>query len=223
MSIATHLSAIRRNLPPTVELVAVSKYHPEADLREAYAQGQRDFGENIAQELHRKAQNLPPDIRWHFIGHLQTNKVRLIAPHVSLIHSVDSIHLLQAINNSALNLGKTQDCLLQIHIAREQTKFGLTPSDCLSLLDGSEWRNLTSVRIRGLMCIATNTSDTEQLTAEFNQMQTLFNTIQTRHFPSTSSFNLRSWGMSDDYPLAIECGSNMVRIGTAIFGPRPRQ
>ena len=242
MSIATRLEAIRRNLPPDVQLVAVSKYHSEGEIMEAYAHGQRDFGENLPQELHRKALNLPTDIRWHLIGHLQRNKVRLIVPHVSLIQSVDSLRLLRTINDCALSVGRSIDYLLQIHIAQEQTKFGLTPTECLALLSSPEWRDLTCVRLRGLMCIATNTSDTTLLSSEFRQMQTLFNTIHsslltppplqgedgrgllTPHsslLTPHSSFNLRSWGMSNDYTLATAYGSNMVRIGTAIFGPRP--
>ena len=221
MTIAERLRSIKAGLPEGVELVAVSKYHPETDIEEAYRAGQRVFGENLAQELARKAQTLPRDIRWHFIGHLQRNKVKLIAPFVSLVEGVDSLELLRALNREACRLGRTIDCLLQIHIAKEETKFGLTPSECLRLLEGSEWRTLSGVRLRGLMCIATNTDDREQILSEFNAVAALFEQIRLRFFQDIPSFNIRSWGMSDDYPLAILSGSNMVRIGTAIFGSRP--
>lgn len=221
MSISEKLETIKRELPADVELVAVSKFHPESDIMEAYRVGQRAFGENIAQELHSKALSMPKDIRWHFIGHLQRNKVKMIAPFVSMIQGVDSAFLLDVINKEALKAGKKIDCLLQIHVAKEESKFGLSFEECRSLLADGKWRGLAGVRLCGLMCIATNTQDEGEVSREFRLMGDFFNEVKQAHFADEESFNVRSWGMSGDYRLAIASGCNMVRIGTAIFGSRP--
>lgn len=222
-SIAERLQGVRATLPKGITLVAVSKYHSEEEIGEAYAAGQRDFGENHAQELARKAQTLPNDIRWHFIGHLQTNKVKLIMPYVSLIHAVDSWHLLSEINKQALRLERNVDVLLQLHVAEEETKFGLTPDEYDELLSQQPWRELSAVRIRGVMAMATHTDDEAQIAEEFEKVDTIFKQSKANHFADMPHFDLRSYGMSDDYPIALRHGSNIVRIGTAIFGPRQYQ
>ena len=220
MSIAENLHQIRSTLKDGVELVAVSKFHPAERLAEAYAAGQRVFGESRVQELREKQPLLPADVEWHFIGHLQTNKVKYIAPYISLIHAVDSMHLLEEINRQAERVGRSIDCLLELHIAMEETKYGLTPEACRELLKGGEWRELANVRICGLMCMATNTDDESQIRREFRCAENLFNEIKSDFFSDAPNFCIKSWGMSDDYDIAQETGSNMVRIGTAVFGNR---
>ena len=203
-----------------VKLVAVSKYHPVEMLQEAYDAGQRIFGESHVQELDAKQKVLPTDIEWHFIGHLQTNKVKYIAPYVTLIHAVDTLKLLKEINKQAEKAGRAIDCLLQVHVAKEETKFGFLPDELREMLEGSEWKELKNVRIRGLMCMATNTDDESLIHSEFHEVKELFDELKARHFQSGSTFSELSMGMSDDYKIAIEEGSTMIRVGSLIFGAR---
>ncbi len=214
------LRAVRSRLPEGVCLVAVSKYHPVEYLQAAYEEGQRVFGESHEQELRQKVTALPSDIQWHFIGHLQTNKVKYIAPYVSMIEAVDSLKLLKEIEKQAAKHDRTIDVLLELHIAEEETKYGLTPDGCRQLLDGGEWRDMTHVRICGLMMMASNVDDETQIRSEFRQAHQFFDEVKARYFAAAPWFAQRSWGMSHDYPIAVEEGSTMVRVGTAIFGPR---
>ena len=214
------LREVRSQLPEGVCLVAVSKYHPVEYLQAAYEEGQRVFGESHEQELRQKVAALPDDIQWHFIGHLQTNKVKYIAPYVSMIEAVDSLKLLKEIEKQAARNNRTIDVLLELHIAEEETKYGLTPDDCRQLLDGGEWRDMIHVRICGLMMMASNVDDEAQIRAEFRQAHQFFDEVKTRWFADAPWFSQRSWGMSHDYTIAVEEGSTMVRVGTAIFGPR---
>lgn len=218
--VAKNLLAVRAHLPEGVRLTAVSKFHPEEYLMAAYDQGQRVFGESHEQELARKAATLPKDIEWHFIGHLQTNKVKYIAPYIAMIESVDSIKLLREINKQAGKHGRVVRVLLELHIAEEATKYGLTPADCHALLADGEWRTMEHVQICGLMMMASNTDDQAQIAHEFDQAHQLFDQYRAEFFANEPSFCERSWGMSHDYPIAIAHGSTMVRVGTAIFGPR---
>lgn len=214
------IKAIHSQLPPQTRLVAVSKYHPAEAIMEAYEAGQRIFGESHVQELQRKAALLPQDIEWHFIGHLQTNKVKYIAPYVSLIHAVDSERLLAEIDKQGSRIGRKIPCLLQLHIAREETKFGFSIEELLHLLDRGAHLAYNSVIISGLMCMASNVDDEEQIAAEFVRAHALFLTLKDRYFKHNTDFAECSWGMSDDYPLAIAHGSTLVRIGSKIFGSR---
>ncbi len=215
-----HLREVRCQLPEGVCLVAVSKYHPVEYLQAAYDEGQRVFGESHEQELRQKVAALPPDVQWHFIGHLQTNKVKYIAPYVSMIESVDSLKLLREIEKQAARHDRVIDVLLELHMAEEDTKYGLTPDDCRQLLDGDEWKKMAHVRICGLMMMASNVDDEAQIRSEFRQAHQFFDEVKARYFSESPWFAQRSWGMSHDYPLAVEEGSTMVRVGTAIFGPR---
>jgi pyridoxal phosphate enzyme (YggS family) len=201
-----------------VVLVAVSKTKPTEAIMEAYAAGQRDFGENKVQELTDKAEQLPKDIRWHMIGHLQRNKVKYIVPFVYLIHSVDSLRLLRMINKEAGKAGKIVDCLIQIHIAEEDTKYGFDETELSDAL--AEMKDLPNVRIRGLMGMATFTDDSTQIRREFATLKKLFDSTAQRDLPEGTTMEILSMGMSGDYELAIEEGSTMVRIGSAIFGER---
>lgn len=214
------IQAINSQLPPQTRLVAVSKYHPAEAIMEAYEAGQRIFGESHVQELQRKALELPQDIEWHFIGHLQTNKVKYIAPYVSLIHAVDSERLLAEIDKQGKRIGRSIPCLLQLHIAREETKFGFSEEELISLLENGTHLAYTSVNLCGLMCMASNVDDEEQIADEFARAHSLFLTIKDRYFKDNTDFAQCSWGMSDDYPLAIAHGSTLVRIGSKIFGSR---
>lgn len=214
------IKAIHSQLPPQTRLVAVSKYHPAEAIMEAYEAGQRIFGESHVQELQRKAALLPQDIEWHFIGHLQTNKVKYIAPYVSLIHAVDSERLLAEIDKQGSRIGRKIPCLLQLHIAREETKFGFSIEELLNLLDRGAHLAYNSVIISGLMCMASNVDDEEQIADEFARAHALFLTLKDRYFKHNTDFAQCSWGMSDDYPLAIAHGSTLVRIGSKIFGSR---
>ena len=216
-NIAKRIETISATLPKGVTLIAVSKYHPIEAIEAAYSAGQKDFGESKAQDLVVKQQSLPADIRWHFIGHLQSNKIKYIAPFIHLIHSIDSLRLLQEVNKQACKIKRTIPCLLQIHIAQEQTKFGLTPQECIELLDGNEWKALSNVEIRGLMCMASNTDNETQIRAEFAKVKELFDEIKRRFFATDDKFNILSAGMSDDYPIAIQEGSNCIRVGSSIF------
>ena len=218
--IAENLQRIKNALPSNVLLVAISKFNPESAIEEAYAVGQRDFGESKVQELGGKYEHLPKDIRWHFIGHLQTNKVKYIAPYVYLIHSVDSLKLLKEINKHAIQNGRTINYLLQIHVAEEETKFGLTENECIEMLESDDWKALTNVQACGVMGMATNTDNNNQIRAEFVKIHQLFDTLKERFFKEDDSFKEISMGMSGDYSIAIEEGSTMVRIGSSIFGER---
>lgn len=214
------ISEIKQTLPPDIKLVAVSKFHPASMIEDAYDGGQRLFGENHVQELQQKHEVLPKDIEWHFIGHLQTNKVKYIAEYVHLIHAVDTHKLLMEINKQAEKHNRVIDCLLQLHVAQEETKFGFTPQELLDYVEQGEWRALKNVRLCGLMCMASNVDDEKQIASEFEQANTIFNKLKSEYFNNEDCFAIRSWGMSDDYPIAIEYGSNMIRVGSKIFGPR---
>jgi len=218
--IASNLSALNAKLPPEVTLVAVSKNHPPEAIMEAYEAGQRHFGENRVQEMLHKAQQLPTDIRWHLIGHLQTNKVKQVVPLVYLIHSVDSAKLLKEISNSAIREGRVVDILLQVHIAREETKFGLDEEEVELLLEDPLCRNARGIRIRGLMGMATFTGDMDQVSGEFRRLKSLFDRISAQWFAGEGYFNELSMGMTGDFEVAIGEGSTMIRIGTLIFGNR---
>lgn len=219
MSIKENLLQIQQSLPAGVTLVAVSKTKPVSDLMQAYDAGQRIFGENKIQEMTEKYEQMPKDIQWHMIGHVQTNKVKFMAPYVSLIHGVDSLKLLEEINKQALKNHRVIDCLLQIHIAEEETKFGLNEAELDELLKSETFRSLQNIRITGLMGMATFTEDQAQIRKEFQHLKSIF--VQHQQ-PSTNNQQLTtlSIGMSGDYLLAIECGSTMVRIGSSIFGHR---
>ena len=216
-NIAEQIKRISDTLPCGVTLIAVSKYHPADAVMQAYEAGQRDFGESKAQDLVKKHDILPDDIKWHFIGHLQSNKIKYIAPFVHLIHSIDSYKLLQEVNRHGEKQNRRIACLLQIHIAQEETKFGFTPDECMEMLSNNEWQSLKNVVIRGIMCMASNTDDESQIADEFSKVQMLFNKIKEKFFAGNDSFNILSAGMSDDYPIAIKFGSNHIRVGSKIF------
>lgn len=227
--IQKRIEELHRVLPQGVRLVAVSKFHPIEKLQEAYAAGQRIFGESRAQELREKAPAMPHDVEWHFIGHLQQNKVKTVAPVVSMIHAVDSLRLLQEIDRqaerfaaerSAAGLPPAINVLLQLHVAREETKFGFSAEELEAFLAEGSWRQCRRARICGLMCMASNTEDMEQVRREFLMAYNAFHRIRERYFSASSVFAECSWGMSEDYPIALQCGSTLVRIGSYIFGPR---
>jgi pyridoxal phosphate enzyme (YggS family) len=221
MSIADNIKSLKKETEADkVILLAVSKTKPAAVLQEAYDAGQRLFGENQVQELVEKYEQLPKDIEWHLIGHLQTNKVKYIASFVSMIQSVDSVKLLQEINKHAQKADRVIDCLLQIYIADEETKFGLGFDEAIELLRSDEFAACKNVRIRGLMGIATNTDNEKQVKEEYYELKTFFDGIKVSYFRKDDSFNILSMGMSSDYKIAIEQGSNMVRLGSTIFGTR---
>ncbi len=210
--IAAHIAAVRATLPPEVQLVCVSKYHPEACIEEAYAAGERDFGESHVQEVVRKQAALPKDIRWHFIGHLQTNKVRALVPFVYLIQSVDSLRLLETIEREAARIGRTVSVLLEVHVAREETKSGFAPAELDALLQSGVLTTLPHIRVEGIMGMATNTDDTEEIRRCFDTLHTIY--------AAHPEWTILSMGMSEDYPQAVAAGSTMVRVGSAIFGER---
>ncbi|MDB5062092.1 MAG: YggS family pyridoxal phosphate-dependent enzyme [Mucilaginibacter sp.] len=221
MSIADNIISLKKETDAiNVALLAVSKTKPAGDLQQAYDAGQRLFGENMVQELVEKYEVLPKDIQWHLIGHLQTNKVKYIAPFISMIQSVDSIKLLQEINKHAIKNNRVIDCLLQIYIADEETKFGLGFDEAIELLRSEEYAELKNIRIRGLMGIATNTDSEKQIKEEYYELKTFFDGIKLSFFRKEESFDTLSMGMSSDYKLAIEQGSNMIRLGSTIFGGR---
>lgn len=221
MSIATNIETLQADLKPIgVTLVAVSKTKSNEDIMLAYEAGQRVFGENIVQELVAKAESLPQDIQWHQIGHLQTNKVKYIAPFVSMIESVDSVKILKEINKHALRHKRIIDCLLQVHIADEDTKYGLDHAELIELLRDEELAKLQNVKIRGLMGIATNTDNQKVIKEEFYELRMLFDGIKASFFRRDESFDTLSMGMSSDYQIAIANGSNMVRLGSTVFGKR---
>lgn len=213
--VAQALASLRAALPSGVELVAVSKFHPVQRLMEAYDAGQRLFGENRPQELAAKVPQMPADVQWHFIGHLQTNKLKLVLPYVSMVQSVDSLHLLQAIHTWAQDHGRVVDILLELHLGAEQTKHGFTEAEILEIVAGAE--ALPGIRIRGLMGMATNTEDMDVVERDFERIEALFGRLKAMDMPG---FDQLSIGMSSDWPLAVRHGATMVRIGTDIFGPR---
>ena len=216
MTLSDTLVQIKDALPPEVTLVAVSKTKPETDILEAYCTGHRIFGENKVQEMTQKWENLPKDIEWHMIGHVQRNKVKYMAPFVSLIHGVESLRLLKEIDKQAAKNGRCIDCLLQMHIAQEETKFGLDHSELEHLVDSEAFKTLQNVRVVGLMGMATFTENLEQIRKEFVHLRTQFEKLKVR----LPEIHILSMGMSGDYPIAIEEGSTMVRIGSSIFGAR---
>ena len=219
MSISKNLNNIKSQLPAHVTLVAVSKTKPVADLMEAYNAGQRIFGENKIQEMTDKWEVMPKDIEWHMIGHVQTNKVKYMAPYVSLIHGVDSLKLLQEINKQAAKNNRVIDCLLQVYIAEEESKFGLDEQELEEILSSTEFKQLKNIRIVGLMGMATFTDNQNQVKKEFTHLKSIFEQIKPLKTENCELSTL-SMGMSSDYQLAIECGSTMVRIGSSIFGSR---
>lgn len=218
--IQENLNIVRATVPSNVTLIAVSKTKPVADLQEAYDAGQRIFGENKALEMRDKYQELPKDIQWHFIGHLQTNKIKYIAPFVTLIHAIDSLSLLEAVNKEAVKNNRIIDCLLQFHIAQEETKFGLDIEEAKSLLESESFKNLKNINICGVMGMATFTDDVVQVRNEFKNLRNIFEALKENYFKANDSFKEISMGMSDDYPIAIEEGATMVRVGSKIFGAR---
>ncbi|MDY4626218.1 MAG: YggS family pyridoxal phosphate-dependent enzyme [Prevotella sp.] len=220
VDVAKNLRAVLANLPAGVRLVAISKFHPNEYIEAAYAAGQRIFGESHEQELAQKVKTLPKDIEWHFIGHLQTNKVKYIAPYISMIEAVDSMKLLREINKQALKNNRVIPVLLELHIAEEETKYGLTLDACRELLEAGEWRDLKGVSIHGLMMMASNVDDEGQIRKEMLTAAQFFDEVKERYFADCPEFKERSWGMSHDYKIAVECRSTMVRVGTSIFGPR---
>lgn len=220
VDVAKNLRAVLANLPAGVRLVAISKFHPNEYIEAAYAAGQRIFGESHEQELAQKVKTLPKDIEWHFIGHLQTNKVKYIAPYISMIEAVDSMKLLREINKQALKNNRVIPVLLELHIAEEETKYGLTLDACRELLEAGEWRDLKGVSIHGLMMMASNVDDEGQIRKEMLTAARFFEEVKEKYFADCPEFKERSWGMSHDYKIAVECRSTMVRVGTSIFGPR---
>jgi pyridoxal phosphate enzyme (YggS family) len=218
--IKENLNIVKASVPSNVTLIAVSKTKPVSDLQEAYDAGQRIFGENKALEMRDKHQVLPNDIQWHFIGHLQTNKIKYIAPFVTLIHAIDSLSLLGAVNKEAAKNNRVIDCLLQFHIAQEETKFGLDMEEAKSMLESESYKNLNNINICGVMGMATFTDNAAQVRDEFKNLKNIFETLKENYFKENDSFKEISMGMSDDYPIAIEEGATMVRVGSKIFGAR---
>ena len=215
-----NLREVLGNLPAGVNLVAISKFHPNEYIEAAYAEGQRIFGESHEQELARKVESLPKDIEWHFIGHLQTNKVKYIAPYISMIESVDSLKLMKEINKQAAKHDRVVKVLLELHIAEEDTKSGFSFDECRELLEAGEWKTMEHVQICGIMMMASNTDDEQQIAQEFDAAYAFFKEVKEKYFADDDAFCERSWGMSHDYRIAVKHGSNMVRVGTTIFGPR---
>lgn len=220
MSIASNIENLRHDIPQTVKLVCVSKFHPDEDLMEAYQTGERIFGESRVQEMAGKHERLAKDIEWHFIGHLQKNKVKYIAPFVHLIHGVDSFELLSEVNRQALKAERIISCLLQIHIAKEDTKFGFSEEEIIEMLNAEVWKSFKNIKICGLMGMATFTDDKKQVKQEFHGLHQLFGKIKNEFFASDCDFKEISMGMSDDFHQAIDAGSTMVRVGSLIFGSR---
>ena len=215
-----NLEKVLKTIPSNVLLVAVSKTKPVEDIQEAYDAGQRVFGENHALEMRDKHEVLPKDIEWHFIGHLQTNKIKYIIQYVRLIHSIDTFNLLQAVNKEAVKHDRVVDCLLQFHIAEEETKFGLSMEEAEEILNSDIFKAMKNVRICGVMGMATNTDDMVQVRKEFKHLKDIFDTLKAKYFTDSEWFKEISMGMSHDYPIAIEEGSTMVRVGSKIFGER---
>ena len=211
---------ILREIPENVQLIAVSKLHPASEVAAAYALGQRDFGENWAQEMREKHEILPQNIRWHFIGHLQTNKIKYIIPYVHLIHSIDSFKLLQEVDRQAAKHGRVVGCLLQFHVATEETKFGFSMDECEQMLQSLKFSSLKNVDIKGVMGMASFTDDTAQVRREFQTLHGFFTKLKEEYFSEKADFKEISMGMTSDYPIAIEEGSTMIRVGSALFGAR---
>lgn len=220
VSVTDNLHKLREAVPAGVALVAVSKFHPASALKEAYDTGQRMFGESRALELEAKALELPGDIEWHFIGHLQTNKVKKVVAHATMIHSVDSDRLLQTINAEALKTGRRPGVLLQLHVAREETKFGFTPDELIAFVTPELVGLLDGVEIRGVMGMASNVDDEDRIRADFREIRNVFDHLKATVFAGSPSFDTVSMGMSHDWPIAVDEGSTMVRVGTSIFGER---
>lgn len=220
MSVESNLSEIQKNIPANCTLIAVSKTQPAERIREAYNAGHRVFGENRAQEMQAKYEELPKDIAWHMIGHLQTNKVKYIASFVTLIHSIDSLKLLEEVNRQATRFGRNISCLLQVHIAGEETKFGFSFDEVATLMSSSFWQESHNVSVKGLMGMATFTDDHQQVRREFRGLKAFFDKLGSSSLPAAVTMETLSMGMSGDYRIAIEEGSTMVRVGTAIFGER---
>jgi pyridoxal phosphate enzyme (YggS family) len=223
MSIASAIEEIKKTLPKHVQLVAVSKFNPIEALQEAYEAGQRLFGESQAQEMVPKAQAMPDDVKWHFIGHLQTNKVKYIAPYVACIESVDSLKLLVEINKQAAKIGRVIPCLLQFHVAQEETKWGLTKEECEEILSSEEFTNLRNVRIDGVMGMASNTDNEARIRADFAEITRMFVYLKLHYFAASQHFKHISMGMTHDYPIAVKEGATLVRVGSGIFGERMYQ
>lgn len=223
MSVAENIDLIKANLPKNVKLIAVSKTKPAELLMEAYRNNQRAFGENKVQEMVWKHDELPKDIEWHFIGHLQTNKVKYIAPFVHLIHGVDSFKLLKAVDKEAGRADRVIRCLLQFHIAEEETKFGFSPDEAIEMLSSTEFKELKNIRISGVMGMATYTDDENQIRKEFSGLKLIFDRLKADFFAEDPTFSEISMGMSGDYLIAVEQGSTLVRIGSTIFGERENQ
>ena len=219
-SITENITQIRKEIPANVALIAVSKFKPLGAIKEAYDAGQQLFGENKTQEMTEKYQLLPKDIQWHFIGHLQTNKVKYIIPYVTMIHSVDSEKLLQEINRLSEKNNRIVDCLLQFYIATEETKFGFSLPEAEKMLSDNTFQTLKNIRICGVMGMATFTDNQDVIRSEFKTLKTYFQTLKDRYFANQSAFKEISMGMTDDYSIAIEEGSTMIRVGSAIFGKR---
>ncbi|MDD6379496.1 MAG: YggS family pyridoxal phosphate-dependent enzyme [Prevotella sp.] len=220
VDVAKNLKQVLDNLPEGVRLVAISKFHPNEYIQAAYDAGQRVFGESHEQELQKKVETLPKDIEWHFIGHLQTNKVKYIAPYISMIEAVDSFKLLKEINKQAAKHDRVVKVLLELHIAEEETKYGLTLDACRELLSDGAWREMKNVHICGLMMMASNVDDENQIRHEMTTAADFFDEVKANYFKDDPEFKERSWGMSHDYKIAVQCRSTLVRVGTAIFGPR---
>jgi PLP dependent protein len=220
MNIKNNLNNLRQNLPSGCKMIAVTKTKPVEKIMEAYQEGHRLFGENKVQELIPKFEALPKDIEWHMIGHLQSNKVKYIAPFIGMIHSVDSVRLLEEINKQALRSKRTIPCLLQVHIAEEETKFGFSPQEVFQFLQSGRLAELTNVKISGLMGMATLTENSDQIRREFRELKKLFDKLKSSVLTDAAEMKELSMGMSGDYGIAIEEGSTMIRIGSAIFGER---
>ncbi len=220
MDVQTNLKKVLYNIPPHVKLIAVSKTKPVEMIQAAYDVGQRDFGENKAQDMAAKFPQLPQDIRWHFIGHLQTNKVKYIAPFVSLIHAADSLKILKEINKQAIKNKRVIDYLLEFHIAKEESKFGLSMETAEDILQAEEFEQLQNIRLCGIMGMATYTTDTEQIREEFHHLKSIFSQLKDKYFKEVCHFKEISMGMSGDYSIAIEEGATIVRVGSKIFGAR---
>ena len=220
VDVAKNLHGVLDNLPVGVRLIAISKYHPNEYIEAAYNEGQRVFGESHEQELKTKVPSLPQDIEWHFIGHLQTNKVKYIAPYIAMVEACDSMKLMKEINKQAAKVGRVIKVLLELHIAEEATKYGFSLDSCRQMLEEGEWRQLENVKICGIMMMASNTDDEAQIAREFDTASSFFDEIKAKYFAASDDFKERSWGMSHDYKIAVKHGSTMVRVGTTIFGPR---
>lgn len=220
MDIQANLKEVLDQLPEGVRLVAVSKFHPNEAIEEAYKVGQRIFGESREQELSTKYETLPKDIEWHFIGHLQTNKVKYIAPYIAMIHAVDSYKLLAEIDKQAAKHNRVIPCLLEIHIAQEESKYGFTFDTCRQMLEEGGWKQLKHVCIAGVMGMGTNTDDEKEVEKEFRSLADFFQNLKQDYFSQTDSFKEISMGMSHDYQIAIKCGTTLVRVGSKIFGER---